>query len=278
MKPTQSVNGRAFGLVRFASDVRNSPREGAEISYGVAMTSRNLPAALAVSVLVFAACGGGSSDGDGASGDSPFGGGADDELDIADQILEQNGIDVSELTGDDDLDLGDLAELEAGASDAIDSLANGSGAATITIDGVPYQMSGATCFVFGDDINLDGPGTTPDGEPFWGSVSYTVNNRAEMAEDGLFDEAFLDQMFGDKQQAIDLSVDVEIGKADRFESAADGKASYTAEVFMDNPFFGEVTFEKSGSTVSGSGDMIDDNGVVANYGDLIPFEFTASCS
>lgn len=244
------------------------------------MTSRTLPAVLAASVLALAACGGSSGDGNG----SPLSGG-DDELDIAEQVLEQNGIDVDELVadaldGDEEVDLDDLDldELGSDASDAIDSLSTGAGSATITIDGVAYQMDAASCFDFDGSLNLDGPGLTASGESFWGAIDYTVNDRAEMLESGLFEEEFLQQMFGDKQQAIDLSVSVTVGQLDRFESAPDGLPEYTADVFMDNPVFGTLTFQRDGSTVSGSGEMTDSNGVAVGYGELIPFEFSASCA
>lgn len=249
------------------------------------MTSRALPAALAAATLLLAACGG--SDGDGGSGDSPFGGG-DSDLDIGDQILQDNGIDLDELDLDlgdieidenGELDLGDLDldELTESVDDTIDGFANGSGNATITVGGTAFQVVDASCFVYGNDMNLDGAGTTSDGQPFWGEVSYTVNDRQEMLDSGVFDEAFLEQMFGDKQQAVDLSVSVEVGKSDRFESVPDGMPEFSADILMDEPFFGTFDYQRDGSTITGSGEMPDYEGSFTTAGETVPFEFTATC-
>ncbi|BAN01132.1 hypothetical protein YM304_08180 [Ilumatobacter coccineus YM16-304] len=248
------------------------------ISYGRHMTSRKLPAALAVTTLLLAACGG--SDGDAGSGDSPFGGGGDD-LDIGDQILQDSGIDLDDLdlgdiefdeNGELDLDSLGLDEIADAADDAVEGFANGSGNATITFDGVSYPVADATCFVYGNDMNLDGPGTTADGQPFWASVDYTVNDRQEMLDSGVFDEAFLDQMFGGKDQAVDLSVEVEVGKTERFGSAPEGMPEFSADILLDEPFFGEFDYQRDGSTITGSGETMD------GTGEMIPFEFTATCS
>jgi hypothetical protein len=197
---------------------------------------------------------------------------------------EASGSDEADASSDDDsgsneeteensgLDL-DLDELE----ETIGDFSTGEGVGIVTIDGVTYEFEGELCVAFEGDISIEGPGMTPDGDPFWGEISIGETERADLAEAG-FDDATLDSFFGDNESATDASVEVEIGRTELFGSGPDDKPDYTASIVLDNPLEGEITFEADATNVTGSGQIIDANNVALGFGETLPFEFSGGCN
>jgi len=167
----------------------------------------------------------------------------------------------------------DLDELE----DSLGDFSTGEGRGIVTVDGVTYEFEGEICIAFEGEITLEGPGVTPDGDPFWGVIEVGETQRAELADAGI-DEATLDSFFGDQASAVDASVGVEVGRSELFGEGPDDLPDYSASIVLDRVAEGEITFEADATSVTGSGQMIDANNVVMEFGETVPFEFSGGCS
>ena len=195
---------------------------------------------------------GGQTDGGGQDGDGGQDGTSDEDVQ---QQLDENGVDV------------DLDEIGEGMSD----FNTGEGGGTIVIDGLAYEYDAEVCIAFETDLTIDGPGTGPDGTPFWGSISVTELNRTEMEELGMMPVQALDALFGDKESGTSVEVDVEVGRTDMFGSGPDDLPQYSAATLLGEPILGSIDYVVSGAEVSGSGEMVDD--AFAS----VPFEFSGNC-
>lgn len=160
---------------------------------------------------------------------------------------------------------------EPGADSDVDEVGESSnesatdaGSGVVTIDGADYAFEAIACFASANILSTSGPGTTPDGEAAWIDVSYS------------FEEDF----DSDGETDLSVSVAVEVGKTDRFESAPDGLPDWSAERLDSATLsFGEdLESSYDGSSISGSGSITDNNGVALTFGETVPMTFSASCS
>lgn len=233
------------------------------------MTSRTLLVPIASVGLLLSACGAGSDDAsdqgapavpDASEQDTDSGqdadGGQDGTTDEdVQQQLDDNGVDV------------DLGEMSDGMSD----FNTGEGGGTIVIDGLVYEYDAEVCIAFETDLTIDGPGTGPDGTPFWGSISVSELNRSDMEELGILPVEGIDALFGDKESGMSVEVDVDVGRTDMFGSGPDDLPQYSAATLLDDPVLGSIEYEVNGAEVSGSGEM------VADASTSVPFEFSGNC-
>ena len=148
----------------------------------------------------------------------------------------------------------------------------------MAVDGGAYEFVGDFCFAYGDGISIEGPGSSPDGEPIWGSISVSTTTRADMEDTGLVaDDSILDTMFGDKDAVTDVEVGVEFGRTDAYGSGDDDKPNYEASIIFDDAWIGSIDYVFDGDSVTGSGTMGDANYVDLEFGDTVPFEFSGGC-
>ena len=240
------------------------------------MTYRSTLFALPVAAAVLVASCGGSSDesADESVAEEPVG--DDSGSDQADASSDEDSGAVAgsneEAEANSGLDI-DLDELE----DSIGDFSTGEGRGIVTIDGVTYEFDAEICIAFEGDIALEGPGVTPDGDPFWGVIEVGETQRADLADAGV-DEATLDSFFGDQASAVDASVEVEIGRSELFGEGPDDVPDYSASIVLDRAAEGEIAFEADATSVTGSGLMTDVNNVAMEFGETVPFEFSGGCS
>jgi hypothetical protein len=241
-------------------------------------TRSTLSAAAICAAFLLASCGGSSGDSSGDDSDSASETPATEAIDSdggdtsSDDDSEAAAGSNEEAEGENDLGI-DLDELE----ESIGDFSTGEGGGAVIIDGASYEFEGEICIFFEDEITIEGPGETADGDPFWGAINIGETLREDLAGAGI-DEATLDTFFGDKESAIDASVEVEIGRTELFGSGPDDQPDYNASIVLDNPLEGEITYAAAGTSVTGSGLMVDGNYVVLEFGETVEFEFTGSCS
>jgi hypothetical protein len=106
----------------------------------------------------------------------------------------------------------------------------------------------------------------------WVSISQSVDTRAELLE--FFDEAMLDQLYGDADPIIESSMSLEYGKAELFGSGSDDLPDFdAASAFTNN----QIEMTVDGQTATGSGEASDFNYVAGDFDTTFPFTFTAGC-
>ena len=148
----------------------------------------------------------------------------------------------------------------------------------ITIEGVEYPFEATGCISLFGDILADGTGTTDDGTTYLAGVSYLLNVRddelvpPEMSDDEL--AAAIEA--GDIDE--DISILVDIGRADLLDESPDDQPSFRASRSFGNDVEGAIeSWEFDDGVVSGSGRVIDQNGVALPAGSDAPMEFIATC-
>ncbi len=152
----------------------------------------------------------------------------------------------------------------------------GSGGGVITIEGVDYSFEAKVCYSHDTGFEAAGPGQTADGVPYWASLSTGVTTRQSMSESGL-PKSSVDDFFGDKDSIESFSLQIELGKEDQFTSGDDSLAEFRIDAF-DITSSEELSYTINGQTLSGSGSVTDDNGVVMDYYETVPVTFSASCN
>lgn len=170
-----------------------------------------------------------------------------------------------------DIDLDDIEDQLEGLEDFAGDLSSGGGG-EVTIEGVTYAFDAEYCFVFDDDIQASGPGVGSDGTPAWVEVSYSRDTAEELAE--FLGEEGVELLYPGQDVIETLIVSVEPGKDGIYGSGPDDQPSwYAGNEFSDNP----LEWQVDGSSISGSGQIGDDNYVVLDFPDTVPFTFQASC-
>lgn len=179
---------------------------------------------------------------------------------------------ILEDLGDGSVDSGDLDELMEGAEDLAESFGD-SGTGTVMINDDTIDFTSEICFSGQGDFTIEGPGVAGDGTPVWVSISQTVDSREELAE--FFDEAMLQQLYGDADPVIDSEMGVDYGRTELFGGAADDMASFsaTSNAFSVDDFVMTV----DGQSASGSGSALDYNYVAGDFDDRFEFTFSAGC-
>jgi len=179
---------------------------------------------------------------------------------------------ILEDLGDGSVDSGDLDELMEGAEDLAESFGD-SGTGTVMINDDTIDFTSEICFSGQGDFTIEGPGVAGDGTPVWVSISQTVDSREELAE--FFDEAMLQQLYGDADPVIDSEMVVDYGRTELFGGAADDMASFsaTSNAFSVDDFVMTV----DGQSASGSGSALDYNYVAGDFDDRFEFTFSARC-
>ena len=154
----------------------------------------------------------------------------------------------------------------------------GAPAVRITIDGEDYVVEPDVCFNLLGSIESGGPGVGPNGETFYGGVSYGLNFRN--VDPAPYSDDELAELIANGDIQEDISVTVDIGREgllpDPLDEDPDDEPSFRLSRAFGNDIEGSVeSYEKTGATVTGRGTVIDVNGV-ATTGSL-PVEFTATC-
>ena len=170
----------------------------------------------------------------------------------------------------------DLADAQENLEELLESDVFGSATGIVNVLGVEYIFDTGTCFADATSFDASGPGQTADGVPFWASVSSSIETRQGMEEAGL-PQANIDAFFGDKDSLQTLSVEVELGKSDRFSSGEDGMADFSLDLF-DASNSDQASFRIEGNRLSGSGQISDWNGVLIPFGETAAVDFTSSCN
>lgn len=168
-----------------------------------------------------------------------------------------------------------LADAQARLEQLQESAISGSGSGVITIEAVDYSFEAKVCFSQNTGFDASGPGQTADGVPYWASLSSFKSTRAEMLETGL-PEANVDAFFGDKDSIEGFELEIELGRVDQFSSGDDSMADFRLDAF-DVADSDVVTYTIDGKTMSGSGSVVDDNGVALEYNESTPVTFSVSC-
>lgn len=158
----------------------------------------------------------------------------------------------------------------------LESASNGAATGIINVLGVEYMFSSEICFADATSFDASGFGETAEGVPFRASVSSSIETRQGMEEAGL-PQANIDAFFGDKDSFETLTVEVELGKADRFSSAPDGMADLSLDLFDAATAEGE-SYRIEGNRLSGSGQIRDWNGVLMPFGETAAVQFSAFCN
>ncbi len=168
----------------------------------------------------------------------------------------------------DDLEnLDTIEELE----DLVESF-SGSGSGTVEINDTTITFTSEQCIAFQNDLSIEGPGTTSDGDPAWVRISHTVDSRAELAE--FLDEELLEQLYGDAETIVDASLDIDYGRTELLGSGAYDQPSFSASSSVGTD---EMQVEVSGSSIQGTGTAADYNGIAGDFDAAFPFTFAAGC-
>ncbi len=168
-----------------------------------------------------------------------------------------------------------LAEAQAELEELQESASFGSGSGVITIEGVDYSFDAKVCYSQDTGFEASGPGQTADGVPYWATLSTAVSTRAGMLESGLPEEN-VDAFFGDRDSIESFTLEVEMGAVDQFSSGDDSMPEFAIDAF-DISASDVVSYTIDGATISGSGSVVDDNGVALEYNVSAPVTFSASC-
>lgn len=161
-----------------------------------------------------------------------------------------------------------IEELE----DLAESL-SGSGTGTVDINGTTITFTSDQCIAFQDDLSIEGPGTTSDGDPAWVRISHTVDSRAELAE--FIEEELLQQLYGDAETIVDAAIDIDYGRTELFGSGAYDQPSFSASTSVGTD---DMQVEVSGSSIQGTGTAVDYNGIAGEFDATFPFSFAAGCN
>ncbi len=186
-----------------------------------------------------------------------------------------NGDDDTAAEQLDDASSDQLADARADLEELQESGGLGSGGGVVTIEGVDYSFDAAICYSGASGFEAAGPGQTADGVPYWATLSTAVSTREEMLEAGLPEES-IDAFFGDKDSIEGFGLQIELGKVDQFTDGDDSLAQYRIDV-IDISSPGDLTYTVDGNTLSGSGSVVDDNGVALEYNEPAPATFSATC-
>jgi len=205
------------------------------------MRTRSAATAALATLLVVAAsaCGGGSEGADSSSADA-------------------NPSDASETdptAGPSDPDPGDAGSDQESSADA----PSASGGGTITMGDLSYSYAAETCFSSPGFVQIDGPVTNP-GEFGDAEISISANTIDDIDDDGI----------------ADITADIGIKHTDA--TAPDlysFRLSFSTQPEVINE--GEIDFVIDGSSISGTGTMLDSNGLLIPFGETMPFSFEASC-
>jgi len=156
-----------------------------------------------------------------------------------------------------DADLADTESSDTESSDS-DSAAPSQGG-TVTVDGVAYTFDAEACFFQEFGFLVAGPGSDPGGDV--GHVYVEGSSETDFDLDGQPDESIM--------------ISVEVGAA-QMGLGTEDQPYFTVSAWGD-ALAEQVTFERSNNSVSGSGFMVDNNAVAAEFNEPIPFEFEVSC-
>lgn len=220
-------------------------------------------------ILALLATGCGDDDGGSAALSGVEGAATPEEVDNAiDDAVEG----VLDDLADGSLDETDLEGLMDSAQDMAESFGD-SGSGTVTINDDTIEFTSEICFAGQGDFTIDGAGTSGDGTPVWVSISQSVDSREELLE--FFDEAMLDQLYGDADPIIESSMSLEYGKAELFGSGPDDLPDFEASSAFTN---NQIEMTVDGQTATGSGEASDFNYVAGDFNATFPFSFTAGCS
>ncbi len=148
----------------------------------------------------------------------------------------------------------------------------------ITIEGVDYPFEATGCIDLFGDILADGTGTTDDGTVYFAGVSYLLNVR----DDSLVPPEMSDEEIaaaiasGDIQE--DISVLVDLGRAEILGETPADQPSFRAERAFGSDIEGSLeSWRFVDGVLSGSGTVIDRNGVALSGGTEGSLEFVATC-
>ena len=209
------------------------------------MRTRSTTTAALATLLIFAASAcGGDSEGADSSG---TGTGTD-----------ANPADASETAPaaeSNDAEPGDAGSDQESAADAPSS----SGGGTITMGDLSYSYAAETCFDAPGFVQIDGPVTNP-GEFGDAEISISANTSDDIDDDGI----------------ADITADIAIEHAD---ATAPDLYSFRMSFSTDPEGIneGEIDFAIDGSSIAGTGTMLDSNGLLVPFGETMPFSFEASC-
>lgn len=247
------------------------------MAHHIASVRRSTFLSLVVSAaLVFAACGGDDAGGPGAGAPSDGSPIVDTDLPAqAQEALDELGIDLDELA-DADLDDLDLDEMMEGMDEFISSMGGGDGGGTVTVGDVTYTVDADLCMALGDEFLLDGPAVGSDGSDAWVDANYGITTREEMAE--FMEESQLSFLFPDGvDELVDMNVSVNVGQTSRFGFVEDQPSwsAYGGDAFDMGL---DLDWEFTGNSLRGSGEAIDDNYVVLDFGETVPIQFELGCN
>ncbi len=218
---------------------------------GTLTSTRRLAIALAVT-LGLAACGGSG------AGDATDAGDQDGSSDL----VNSNGTDDSNSDPDGINEDGINEEnVAAGIESGLSSVV------TFVVQGTTYEFTGVNCIdergatVLATHTNFgaDGVGTI-DGTNLWGKVIVVERD-----------------MTGDGEPNISYAFEIEVGGEEGFQAPPGQPSLVLMAVDTDDP---EVTagFVYEPGRFSGSGELMDRNGVLADANEPIPFTFVATCA
>jgi hypothetical protein len=209
----------------------------------VITTTRHLLTAMLVTAFALSACG------------------SDDPVDTDRGDTESSDTESSDTESSDtessDTESSDTESSDTESSDT-ESAAPSQGG-TVTVDGVAYTFGAEVCFFQGSDFLVAGPGSDPGGDV--GHVYVEGSSETDFDLDGQPDESIM--------------ITVEVGAA-QMGSGTEDQPYFTVSASGD-ALAEQVTFERSNNSVSGSGFMVDNNTVAAEFNEPIPFEFEVSC-
>ena len=195
--------------------------------------------------------------------------GSDDSGPVAEGSPLEALSDLNDLSALDELDeLGDLEQLE----ETLTSF-GGEGSGSVEINGATIEFTSELCFATGGDFSIEGPGTASTGEVAWVAIDYTVDSREELLE--IFDEATLQQLYGDADVIVDANLDIEYGRTELLGSGAYDQPSFSASSVIGSE---QVTATVDGARISGTGQATDYNAVAGTFDDAFDFTFSAACS
>lgn len=184
----------------------------------------------------------------------------------------------SDVTADGELDgesSDELAEARAELEELQESADFGSGSGTITVGDVDYSFDANVCYSQDTGFEATGPGQTADGVPYWASVVTGVSTRQAMLASGLPEES-VDTFFGDKDSIESFGARIEMGKAEQFGSGDDAMPDLRIDA-LDATESDGLNYSVDGTSISGTGALFDDNGIAFEFGEPVPFTFSASC-
>ncbi|MFT6292720.1 MAG: hypothetical protein ACJAR2_003339 [Ilumatobacter sp.] len=154
-----------------------------------------------------------------------------------------------------DAEPGDAGSDQESAADAPSSPGGG----TITMGDLSYSYAAETCFDAPGFVQIDGPVTNP-GEFGDAEISISANTSEDIDDDGI----------------ADITADIAIKHTDA--TAPDlysFRMSFSTE--PDGINEGAIDFAIDGSSIAGTGTMLDSNGLLIPFGETMPFSFEASC-